>query len=550
MFTNWLSGSVALFIVSIVLLTSCKQAEEREGLETTSKSGEREKVFHINAGAEPETLDPILNYSVAGANVIRIAFEGLVRLDENNQPIPASAESWSHNEDYTEWTFSLQPDSTWHNGDPVTAYDFIYGVKRILTPSLAASYANNVRTVVKGGAEYYEAGGLKGDVELSSVIAVDEKTVVYKLENPTPYFLTLASWTCFFPAHQKTIEEYGEKWSMTPESYNGNGPYQLASYRSKDKAIFKKFSDHWDSGNLYWDEIHVYMIESGETEIAAFETGNLHMTSGVTLSQVKRWEGKPEWNSNTVFGTQYISLNHEKSPFNDEKVRRAFSLAIDRTLLTDKVMRRGEVPAGGIIPPNLGSPEGNTYRQRAGDLIGKQNMEAARTLLEEAGYNEENPLPKIEYLYDTGESNKFIAEQLQAMWKEAFDIDVQIQNVEWGVLTQKSHEGNFQMAANGWYGDYLDPMTFLELWLSESNMNFSGYTRDEYDQLIEQAMKEKDPVKREGLLIDAEKLLIERDMAVIPVYHYADPVLIDPAVNGVTINSLGGIGITRAYITH
>ena len=245
-----------------------------------------DRTLRINVAAEPETMDPSLNYSVSGARAIRGLMDSLVRLDAQCVAQPSIATSWDHSADLKSWTFKLRKDAKWHNGDPVTAKDFVYGVKRTLTKTLAAPYADNVRSFVKGGKSYYDAGGLESTAALEGVTAVDDYTVRYDLEYPTPFFLQLVDLTCWYPISETAIKAGGEKWSMSPKTYIGNGPFRLAEYRSKDRMILKKADTYWDKDNIFFDTVEIYMIESMNTELAAFRTRSLDVTHGVALPDV------------------------------------------------------------------------------------------------------------------------------------------------------------------------------------------------------------------------------------------------------------------------
>lgn len=515
-------------------------------LSVMSAVAEPSRVFKLNLQAEPETMDPSLNYSVSGSRVLRAVFESLIRLDEKCVAQPAIAESWEHNADYTQWTFHLRRNAKWHNGDAVTAKDFVYGVKRTLTKRLSAPYADNVRAFLKGGAAFYDAGGLDSQAKLEGIQTPDDHTLVYTLEFPTPFFLQLVDLTCWYPVHEGAVRNGGEKWSMSPATYIGNGPFRLAEYHPKDRAILKKADTYWDKDSIFWEEVDAYFIDSQNTEMSAFKTGELDVTHGVALGDVNEWRDKPEYNRISIFGTYFICFNDSKPPFNDARVRRAFNISINRDVIANKLLRRGELPSRGFVPENATAVGGGSWREKAGDLIGRPNAEEARRLMKEAGYDDAHPFPRIEYTYDSKEEHRIIAEQLQAMWKSALGVDVKLQPVEWGVRLSKGRSGDFQMLRNGWYGDYMDAMTFLEMFITGSALNDSKYSNPRYDELIGKARSETNAEKREQFMIDAERLLVKEDMATIPLVTYADPILIQTNVKGIVRNAAGGLDYTRA----
>ncbi|MCC6547680.1 peptide ABC transporter substrate-binding protein [Candidatus Sumerlaeota bacterium] len=509
-------------------------------------SAEPSRVFKFSLQAEPETMDPSLNYSVAGSRVLHALFEPLVRLDEKCVAQPAMAESWEHNEDFTQWTFHLRKNARWHNGDPVTSKDFLYGAQRTLTKRLSAPYADNVRAFLKGGKAYYDAGGLDSPATLEGIQTPDNSTVVYTLEFPTPFFPQVVDMTCWFPVNEKAVRAGGDNWFTKPETYVGNGPFRMAEYRSKERMAMKKAETYWDKDSIFWEEVCAYFIDSQNTEMTAFKTGELDVTQSVALGDVNTWRDKPEYNKITIYGTYYLSFNDSRPPFNDARVRRAFNFSVNRDVIANRLLRRGELPSKGFVPENGTTVSGAPWREKTGDLIGPQNIVEAKKLMKEAGFEGGKGFPQVEYTYDTKEEHRMIAEQLQAMWKSALGIDVKLQPVEWNVRLTKGRSGDFQIVRNGWYGDYTDAMTFLEMFVTGSALNDSKYSNPKYDDLITKAREEKNAEAREQLMIEAERLLVKEDMATLPLLTYSDPILVRTNVKGIVRNSVGGLDFTRA----
>jgi len=526
--------SIVLMILAITSSAFSQSAEDRR---TTLK---------INLGAEPETFDPSMNQSVIGGRVIRGLMEGLIGLDGDSQPIPAGAASWEHNDDYTVWTFQLQPNAKWHDGTPVTSTDYAYGIKRVLTKRLAAEYAKTVLSALKDADKFYAAGGLDSAEAFTAVEERGPHTVVYHLAYPMPYFPSVVDLSCWFPINRKTAEANGDAWWQKPETYIGNGPFRMSLYRPKDHVAMTKADTYWDKDSIFWKKVEFYFIESLNTESLAFSTGDLDITYRVMLGDVERWRGKPEFTPWTMFGTYYLDFNTKVAPFTDARVRRAFSICIDRKRLTDRLLRRGEVVSGGIIPETLPSPRGGTFREHAGDLIGPRNVEEARRLIAEAGYGPDNPLPAVEYLYDSLEDHKMIGEQLQAMWKEALGVDVRLQPVDWSIRLQRARKGEFQIVRSGWYGDYMDAMTFIEMFETGNEFNRPKMSNARYDELVKLARNEKDQVKREDHMIEAERILVKDECAIMPILTYSNPILVNPNIEGLVRNSLGSLNFQRA----
>lgn len=528
----------------LLLLSSCREAPDSDtdgaaGLDTT---------LRINLGGEPETLDPSLNTSLIGSRVLKAVFEGLVWLDQDANPQPAGAVSWEPNDDYTEWTFRLRPEARWHDGRPVTAHDYVYGIRRMATPATAADYSKLILLFLDGAQQYFDAGGLESDASFGGVEAIDDTTLRFRLVGPTPFFPTVVDLTCFYPLREDLITEYGADWALSPETLVGNGAFRLTDIRPNDRYVAIPAETWWDRDALFWETVEFYFITSIATEEAAFRSGSIDITNKVNLATVDEWRNSPAWTNALNFGSYYLAINTGRPPFDDVRVRRAFQISVDRELITNQVLRRGETPLRGIVPDWFPSATGEgTFRDRAGDLVGAPDPAAARALLTEAGYTADNPLPTIEYTYDnTGEDHKLVAEQLQAMWREALGADVRLQQVEWGVRLQRGRDGAFQVLRNGWYGDYLDPMTFLELFETGNAFNRPRHHDERYDELLARARREADPATREDLLAEAERIVVRDNAAIIPLHVYALPMLIQPNIEGVIRNATGDVHWLRA----
>lgn len=384
-FLNWLL-LCALF--STPILFAC--SEKKEKSDTTSstqqpKTDSNSHTLRINLGAEPETMSPLLNISLAGSRILKGLLEGPVILDKNCQAQPAGASSWEHNEDFTLWTFHLRPEAKWQNGDPVTAHDYVFAMERLLTPTLAAEYAKVPLSLLKGAPEFWKAGGPDSGAELPGIAAQNDYTLVYTLAAPTTYFDTVIDLVCWYPIHPPTVKTNPDSWYLNEETFIGNGPFILDRYNSRDRAILKKSPTYWDKDSIYWETIEFWMIESLSTSNQAFQSGDIDITHKVSLADVNYWKDKPEWNTSPSFGTYYISINTTAPPFDDVRVRKAFSMVIDREFMVNNLTRRGEIASKGLIPGSLPSPRGGSYRDHAPDYIGGKNIEKARQLLAESG---------------------------------------------------------------------------------------------------------------------------------------------------------------------
>lgn len=508
-------------------------------------SGEIEQILRVNI-SEPKTLDPNLAWDIAEFKILNHLFEPLVRLDENMQPLPGAAESWEHNEDYTVWTFHLRDGLTWSNGDSVTAGDFVYSLRRILTPDTRAQYAMMVYNFLEGGRDFFESRG-EDDTGFGAA-AIDDHTLEIRLVSPAPFFPSLVNHPSWHPLHEETIQAHGERWWMTPDTFVGNGPFVLAENRPKERIALTRRTTYWDAGNVKLEEIVFMQIEDDSSEIAAFEAGDIDLVLSVPNREADYWMGRPEFQRLPSLATTYLIFNTRIPPFDDVNVRKAFSLASNRSLLCERVTRLGETPALGIVPPGMTLPDGSDYRDIAPQLIDSsghmENTSKAKKLLAKSGNGK---LPRIEFMFSTAGINRDICEMLQSRWKADLGVEVELDNQEWGQVVNRMRSGEFVLTRLSWYGDYLDPMTFLENFESETIQNYGGWKNARYDELLDAARNEANPARRLESYVAAERLLVEEEVAVAPLFHHVSAILLRPGFKNVWLTPSGNMDASRGW---
>lgn len=515
----------------ILLIAGCAQ----------QKSEKIAQVIRFNNGTEPETIDPARSTGIPEANIEIQCFEGLTRLDKNSSPSPGIAKSWEVSKDGLKYIFHLR-DARWSNGDKLTAYDFEYSWKRALSPELAAEYAYQLYYIKN--AEKYNKGKIK-DKNLVGVKAIDEKTLLVELEYPTPYFLSLTSFPTYFPVNRKIVEK-NPRWATRPETYIGCGPFKLVKWEHNHKMEFEKNENYWDAQNVKLEKLIFYLVEEASTELTMYETGKLDYADNPPVQDIERLKKEKILKTAPLLGTYYYKLNITKPPLNNRKVRRALALAIDRKAIVEKITKGGQVPALAFVPPGI-IQAGKDFRSEKRGYFKDNDVETAKKLLEEAGYKNGKNFPKLTILYNTSESHKMIAEAIQEMWRKNLGIEVNLKNQEWKVYLNTLQKLDYQIARAGWVGDYIDPMTFLDMWVTGGGNNQTGWGNREYDSLIKQAKKTKDLKKRLEIMHKCENILME-EMPVIPIYFYTDLFLCRDYVKNVIKSPLGFVDFKYAYV--
>ena len=493
-----------------------------------------EQVIRYNLANEPKTLDPTINGDLMAGFIIDHCFEGLLR-DRNGKLQPGMAESWKISEDGKTYTFKLRK-ANWSDGKPVRAQDFEYAWKRVVNPKTGSSYAS-IFFFVKGAKDYYEG---KGKVENVGVQAKDDSTLVVTLENATPFFLQLTAFMAYQPVRSDVVEKAPEKWARNAATYIGNGPYVLKKFGA-DGAVLEKNPKYWNAKKVKLARIEGSFIQEASTELTAFENEELDILDnipGPEMPRVKKMEGFVAYPQITTY---FYTLNTKKKPLDDVRVRKALALAVDRRAIVDKVMQGAQIPAINVVAQGIKDSARKDFSKTAGtfgfDPKGGAKGDAARKLLAEAGFPGGKGFPTLTLLYNTSETHKLQAEAVQEMWRKELGIQVKLANQEWQVFLDNRKKGNYEIARGHWWGDYSDPMTFLDLFISNVSSNWPQWKNKEYDKLIALSMTQMGKA-RDASMYKANKLFMD-DLPIVPLFYPVDDFVVRPYVNGLERTTMG-----------
>lgn len=532
-------------VLTVFLLAACTATEEAgEDLEEqeqgqTGEDGETadepeldESVLRLNNGTEPTSLDPSIGFDQVSWDPLNNLMEGLTRLDQEHLAGPGAAEDWDISDDGLTYTFYLREDANWSNGDPVVAEDFAYAWKYMLEPE-TASPAAFLAYFIEGAEEFNSGDGSADDVK---VTAVDEKTLEVVLAQPTGFFLDVLTNPAFFPINHKVAEE-DPKWHAEAETFVGNGPFKLESWDHDEEMLFVKNEHYWDADAVKLENIHFAMVNNTNTQYQMFESGELDTAEIPPELSDQLIDGDDVFIGSSG-GLEFFRFNLEMEPFQNKKIRQAFSYAINRDDIAEFVVKNGVEPAYSFINPGYTSPTGEDFRDVNGDLTAF-DPEKAQELLEEGmaeeGYDE---LPEITLSYNTSDTNKAVAEAMQSMLKENLDINVKLENQEWNVFAEAQQELELQFSRSSFINDYNDPVNFLESFITDSYMNRTGFSNADYDEFIAKGKSETDEEVRWENLYEAEKLLAE-EMIALPVIYYNSVVLEADGVEGILRHTVG-----------
>ncbi|MDR3590057.1 MAG: peptide ABC transporter substrate-binding protein [Negativicutes bacterium] len=523
---------LVLILVCVALLSGCGRFGGKAG----------PKYLRYAVGAEPETVDPRKSTSVAASTVEAQLFEGLTGLDRDNKPVPAVAERWEVSADGLKYVFYLRSDARWSNGEPVTAQDFEYAWKSTLSPELASSYAYQL-FYLKNGEAYNTKQVDAGEV---GVKAVGDRMLEVTLEKPTPYFLSLTAFHTYYPVNRQAAAN--GKWASDPKTIVGNGPFKMTSWVHDSKMEFVKNDNYWDAAKVPMAKLDLILVDNNSTVLTMFENGQLDMAENTPASEIPRVIKEGKLKIFPFLATYYYTFNVSQPPFDNPKVRKAFSLAIDRQSIISRILRAEQQPALALVPNGLpDASAGEDFRLKGGNYLQDNDVATAQKLLAEAGYPEGKGLPAVTLLYNTSESHKMIAEAVQEMWKKNLGVVVQLSNQEWKVFLDNLDKRNYQVARDSWIGDYADAMTFIDLFESEGGNNTPGYKNPAYDALVKAAKSTPDQADRIAAMHRAEKMLMD-DAVIAPIYFYTNPVLVRDNVKGYIRSILGTVYLKEAYV--
>lgn len=514
-----------LSLVVILIASSCQKDPSKQHPQAQ---------IRMSIEKDPQTLDPRQVRSLESATVVHMLYEGLMRLDEHGKPIPAIAESVSVSEDLKFYTFRLRK-SYWSNGEPLTAKDFADTWKSMLDPDFPAPNAN-LLYAIKGAKEAKEG---KRSLDEVGIRVPDPQTLAVELETPTPYFLNLTTSYFYAPVSPQLHVKEGQRLDDT--ALATNGPFKIGHWDRNSELEAVKNPYYWNAPQIHLDKI-LLIVSEPSTALALYNQGELDWTgsplSTIPADALPTLKRQGHIQISPGMGTFLFRLNIEKPPFDDVRVRQALSLALNRYELVEHVLQGDQIPATGFIPDSLFAEKPPRERE---------DIERARKLMK-AVVTEKGALPTMTLCYGASERYHKIAQVVQQQWKEAFGVDVILQSCESKIYFDRMKSGDYQMGLRSWFGDFRDPIAFLEVFKYRNNgTNNTGWENSHYKELLELSSLEKDEMQREKLLMKAESILLD-EKPIIPLFYSTYSYLKSPTVKGVIFSELGYLDFRNAYI--
>ena len=516
-------SAVLTICATLALLASCSGGG---GQGAESAKAAQGNILLRGNGPDPDSLDPQRARSYEAQTILRDLCEGLTTLAKDASPAPGVAKEWTVSADGTTYTFALRPEARWSNGDKVVAEDFVAGLRRLVDPATASQYAQFIEVVTNAGDIIVG----KQKPETLGVSAPDESTVVLQLSAPAPYLPGLLSHPSTCPVHRPSLAAHPNEMAK-PGVMVSNGAFVLQEWVQGLHVFATRNPHYWNNAANKLDGVKFLQIADENAELTRYRAGDLHTTVVVPRGQFDwiKQNLAAELHVSPQLTTYFYGFNLRRAPFKDNpRLRRALSLAIDRERLAKSVLKVGEVPAYGWVPPGVYNYTAQSFDYAS--VPAAERIAEARKLYAEAGYSASKPL-RFELRYNSGEVHDRLAVAISAMWKEALGVEAQVMAVEFKSLLQDIDRGDVEMFRSSWVGDYNDAYTFAQYLKSDFGINLPHYKSAEYDRLLIAAAAQADPAKRRELLQQGEVVML-KDHPLLPLYFYVNKHLIKPEVQG------------------
>lgn len=518
---------ILILLASLLFVHSCSDNDNTVDIDSKD-------TLNINIGSEPPSLDWSRATDSTSFTILNNIMDGLTRFSPEHKPEPALAKSWEMCEDGKTYIFSLREDVQWTDGEILTARDFVYSWKRLLSPETAADYAYFLYDIVN--AKSFNTGEIR-DFNKVGIKAVDKFTLKVELNRPAVYFPSLLTFMSTFPMRKDIVEKHGESWTE-PQNIVTLGAYRLTTWKHHDHIILEEYGDYWGEKPRDVKRVRMIMNQNPTSTLALYESGELDFldSTGIPLLEIPRLRDSKEFVSKLAYRGSYIAFNVNKAPFDNPLVRKAFAHAVDRESISS-ILQGSGIPSTSWIPKKMFAHNP--------DIGLEFDPEKAARLLAEAGYPGGRGFPESSFLYPDVSNNRIVAEALHSMWKKYLGVNISLVNQEWKVYLRTLDTDTPPIFRASWGADYPDPHNFMNLFKCTSGNNETGWCNSKYDSLVDKAAGETDPERRLELYNRAQKLLTETDVPVVPYINAVQQNMIKPYIKGLEPDPLNLIYFSR-----
>ncbi|MGB2991564.1 MAG: peptide ABC transporter substrate-binding protein [Paenisporosarcina sp.] len=527
------NSALTLGMATALLLSGCNFSNSTEKVDENNDT-KVSQTLNVTEPADVPTLDSTKAHDGIAFTVLNNVNEGLYRQDENNLPIKALATEHKESEDKVVHTFTLR-ESKWSNGEPVRAQDFEFAWKRVMKDNSPYAFM-----FVTAGIKNAEAIlNAEKDADELGIKAIDDMTLEVTLEAANPLFQTLLTFPTFLPQNQKFVEEKGDQYALEADGILFNGPFKLVEWTHEQGWKYEKNEDYWDAEAVKLDNINVYVVKDPSTGTNLYETEKVDRVE-LSSALVDQYKDDENFQILKESGLVFLRFNHNHPVLGNKDVRRAINMAIDKKGLTDVILKDGSSPLNGVVPEGFyNSPDDKDYRELNGDFntgTVEEAQEAWAKGLKESGQKDVTVSINIA----DSDDQKKVAEYIQAQLEDNLPgFKLEIKAVPFAQRLEIEKAVEYDLSLSSWGPDYSDPMTYLDMWLKDGSANRMDYHNPELDKLVTQARVESDLTKRYQMLLDIEKILLEEDAAIAPLYQSGESILIRDKIKGVLVHPTG-----------
>lgn len=532
-----LASALLLAVLTGCGFTGSSTQSPSGGSDDTSGSGTRDTLVYYDSN-EIRTLVQWDASDTQSFTILNNAFEGLYRLDANHEPQPALAESYTVSDDGLVYTFTLREGLQWSNGTPLTASDFVFSWLKQMSSDATNGYNFIMTDYIVNGLEYGEGTATADQV---GVKALDDRTLEVTIKNPTPYFLYLTTLSMYFPLNEAYVTEQGDNYGITADNMIYCGPYTITSYDPAVGTSMAKNETYWDAANVAIPKVEVKIIKDQSSALNTYLAGSLDKVN-LSSADVPTYQNDPEFHTVTEFRSTYLQFNLDDPAMANLNIRKALGYAIDRSILADTILGDGSTAAEGLVSFGVSGDGTKTFRELNGNLSpfdADKAKEYWAKGVEELGYT-----PELSMLIADDSATKQIATFVQSQFRDNLGIEVTIDSKTSKARNELMDNNNYQFAITAWGADYDDAMTFLDLWIAQSDTGKStpyrgNYANATYTDLITSAKADANAETRLQSLLDAEKLLVDTDAVISPLYFKGFAYLQRSDVQNLIVHPLG-----------
>ncbi|MDT0695539.1 peptide ABC transporter substrate-binding protein [Mammaliicoccus sciuri] len=531
---------LTMMLAAVLVLSACSSGG--------GSKGKSDETLDLQINGDIPTMDSAMATDGLSFDMFFQTMEGLYTLDKDDKAIPAVAKGDPKiTNDGKKWTIKLRDDAKWSNGDPVTAHDFVFAWRKVVDPDTASEYAYILYDIKN--AEEINSGDKKPE-ELG-VKAVDDHTLEFELTKSLPYYKELLSFGTFMPQNEKFVKKQGDKYGTTVKTTLYNGPFKMTEWKTDDKVTLEKNDDYWDKDKVKLNKVNYKVVKEASTAVNLYETNKLDIVD-LPAEQVKKYKDDKAFNTELDTVTYYFKLNEDTVPeFKNEDFRLAFAKAIDKKAYVKNNLNNGSIPTDNFVPKDFVKDSKGKEYQDGVKNTNQYNVKEAKEHYEKAkkALGKDNfTIELMTYDKDTAKRDaEYFKEQLE---KNLDGVTIKIKQQPFKQKLDLVSKGEYEMSLENWIPDYPDPMTFLELYVTDGSHNNTGWSNKEYDSIIKAADSSlaSNPDKRLSELQRAESMLLN-EAGIVPLYQVGVAQLQKPNVKNVVNHQFGGVStLKEAYI--